>query len=62
MITQIAAMIIDTALRRQRTPKQACSDLVAAMHAVWIEVGLELGKEMNRIREEERKEEGSQNQ
>ena len=51
---KIAEEIIETAEVKQSDPSIASSDLVAAIHGLWMEIGLELGKEMGRIRWEER--------
>jgi len=51
---KIAEEIIETAKVKQSDPSIASSDLVAAIHGLWMEIGLELGKEMERIRWEER--------
>ena len=51
-IERIATDILALAKAREAQ----ASDLVAAIHAVWMEAGLVLGKEMDRIRREEREE------
>ena len=48
--------IADDILRLARATVGQASDLVAAIHAVWMELGLVLGKEMDRIRREEHEE------
>lgn len=49
-IESIAKEVLTLARERQ----EQASDLVASIHAVWMEVGLILAREMDRIREEER--------
>lgn len=53
-IRKITREIIETAKVKQSDPSITSSDLVAAIHGLWMEIGLELGKEMERIRWEER--------
>ena len=50
----LADKIIEIAKIRQSEPATASSDLVAAIHGLWLEIGLILGREMERIRREER--------
>jgi len=51
---KIAEEILETAKIVQLNPSIASSDLVATIHGLWIRIGLELGKEMERIRWEEK--------
>jgi len=51
---KIAKEILEIAKIAQLNQSTASSDLVAAIHGLWIRIGLELGREMERIRWEER--------
>ena len=50
---KITKEILEAARVKQSDPSSASSDLVAAIHSLWMEIGLELGKEMEKIRWEE---------
>jgi len=52
MVEYIAEAIIEEAKLRQQS--QRYSDLVAAIHNTWMEVGLLLGKEMSILRSKEK--------
>ena len=49
---EIALQVLRLAKERQNDPATASSDLIASIHATWMEVGLILGKEMERLRKE----------
>jgi len=49
---EIALQVLRLAKERQNDPATASSDLIASIHATWMEVGLILGREMERLRKE----------
>jgi len=51
---EISNLIIERAVERQSDQKTASSDLVAAIHATLMDIGLLLNTEMENIRYEER--------
>ncbi len=53
-IEKLVQEALQLAKKRQSNPATSSSDLVASIHGVWIELGLKLGEEMEKIREKER--------
>lgn len=49
---EIALQVLRLAKERQNDSATASNDLTASIHATWMEVGLILGKEINRLRKE----------
>lgn len=45
--------ILQLASSRQNNKETACHDLVSQIYTLWMSLGLELAREMDRIRQEE---------
>jgi len=57
-IDDIVNDILELVDLRQKSEEKKCSDVVAAIHSIWMEIGLVLGKKMDELREKERRSNG----